>query len=115
MPWTDEEYRRVLTGESEGFAKFRSNMKRIPSSPRCKICKAPFAGPGGALMRNMGFARFPGNPAICENCIKQYRKLGVNGAEIPVTLLFADIRGSTAIGERLSPTEFRDFLGYFYR
>ena len=30
--------------------------------------------------------------------------MGVTGAEIPVTLLFADIRGSTGIGERLSPT-----------
>ncbi len=29
-------------------------------------------------------------------------------------MLFADIRGSTAIGERLSPTEFHDFLVRFY-
>jgi adenylate cyclase len=41
--------------------------------------------------------------------------MGVQGAEIPVSLLFADIRGSTAIGERLSPTEFRAFLDRFYR
>ena len=26
-----------------------------------------------------------------------------------------DIRGSTALGERLTPTEFRDYLGRFYR
>jgi adenylate cyclase len=32
-----------------------------------------------------------------------------------VSLLFADIRGSTTIGERLSATEFRAFLERFYR
>ena len=33
----------------------------------------------------------------------------------PTSLLFADIRGSTTIGEGLSPTEFRAFLDGFYR
>ena len=37
------------------------------------------------------------------------------GAEIPVSLLFADIRGSTAIAEPLRPVEFRSFLDHFYR
>ncbi len=32
-----------------------------------------------------------------------------------MSLLFADIRGSTTIGERLSPTDFRAFLDRFYR
>ena len=113
--WTNEEFRQILTGEHEGFATFRNNLKRIPSSPRCKLCNAPFGGAGGAVMKHFGFGRFPGNPAICQNCISQYRKMGVTGAEIPVTLLFADIRGSTGIGERLSPTGFHDFLTYFYR
>ena len=67
------------------------------------------------MLRHVGFARFPGNPAICGNCIKSLNKLGVFGAEIPVSLLFADIRGSTGIGERSSPTEFRAFLDRFYR
>ena len=62
----------------------------------------------------MGFGRFPGNPAICQNCISGFRKKGMTGAEIPTTLLFVDIRGSTALGERLTPTEFRDYLARFY-
>jgi adenylate cyclase len=52
---------------------------------------------------------------MCNFCIKDLQKQGVQGAEIPVSLLFADIRGSTAIGERLSATEFRAFLDRFYR
>ena len=86
-----------------------------PTHPICKLCAAPFEGPGGAVLRHVGFARYPGNPAICGSCIKDLNKLGVVGAEIPVSLLFADIRDSTGIGERSSPTEFRAFLDHFYR
>jgi hypothetical protein len=96
---SNEDFRRILTGEHPDLARIRMNLKRIPSSPRCKLCNAPFGGAGGAVMKHFGFGRFPGNPAICQNCISQYRKTGVSGAEIPVTLLFADIRGSTGIGE----------------
>jgi adenylate cyclase len=66
-------------------------------------------------LRHVGFARYPGNPAICSSCIKSLNEVGVFGAEIPVSLLFADIRGSTGIGERSSPTEFRAFLDRFYQ
>ncbi|MEA2674446.1 MAG: adenylate cyclase [Chloroflexota bacterium] len=36
------------------------------------------------------------------------------GAEIEATFLFADVRGSTAMAERISPTEFRRQLDRFY-
>jgi adenylate cyclase len=35
--------------------------------------------------------------------------------EIPITLLFSDIRGSTAMGERMRPADFHAFLDRFYR
>ena len=95
----DEEFRAVLTGEHPGLVKFRNALKRAPHDPRCKLCAAPFAGVGGAVLRHMGFGRFPGNPALCQNCIKSFRQNGLSGAEIPVTLLFADVRGSTGIAE----------------
>jgi adenylate cyclase len=107
--------RDFLSGQDPGIARMRRVMRRVPHGPNCKLCAAPFSGPGGAVLRHLGFARFPGNPAICGSCIKSLNKLGVLGAEIPVSLLFADIRGSTGIGERLTPTEFRDFLDRFYR
>ena len=93
----------------------RNRMRHVPSSPRCKMCWAPFDGPGGRVLRHFGFGRFSGNPAICDFCIKQFHEQGVTGAVIPVTLLFGDIRGSTGIGERLSPAEFHAFLNRFYR
>ena len=107
--------RGFLSGEDPNLARFRGLMRRIPHGPNCKLCSAPFEGPGGAILRHLGFARFPGNPAICGACIKDLNKAGVFGAEIPVSLLFADIRGSTTIAERMSPTEYRGFLDRFYR
>jgi adenylate cyclase len=110
-----EQLRSVLTGESPGFVRGRRVLQRLPSDPRCKLCSAPFAGVGGLLVRPFGFGKFPGNPGMCNKCIIELRKNGVSGVEIPVSLLFSDVRGSTALGEQLSPTEFREFLDHFYR
>ena len=115
-PSTPEDAMRgFLSGGDPGLARMRRVMRRLPHGPHCKLCAAPFEGPAGAVLRHVGFARFSGNPAICGGCIKGLNKLGVFGAEIPVSLLFADIRGSTGIGERSTPTEFRAFLDRFYR
>ena len=112
---TEAQFKSILLGESGDLVVMRKAMRRIPTSPRCKLCAAPFGGAGGAVLRHVGFGRFPGNPAICNSCVKGFRKSGVTGAEIPVTLLFADIRGSTGLGERLRPAEFRAYLDRFYR
>src|SRR5215216_5456544 len=112
---TLEEVRSALTGESAGLARRRRAFRRIPSPPRCKLCSAPFAGVGGLIMRPAGFKQSPGNPALCTKCVNELRKRGMSGVEIPVTLLFSDVRGSTAMGERLRPTEFHEFLDRFYR
>ncbi|HYN69140.1 MAG TPA: hypothetical protein VEX41_02900, partial [Candidatus Eisenbacteria bacterium] len=91
----EDAMRAFLSGEHPGLARSRRFMGRLPHGPHCKLCAAPFEGPAGAVLRHVGFARFPGNPAICGSCIKSLNKVGVFGAEIPVSLLFADIRGST--------------------
>jgi adenylate cyclase len=48
-------------------------------------------------------------------CITQMRNNGMSGVEIPVSLLFTDVRGSTAMGERMRPADFHAFLDHFYR
>jgi adenylate cyclase len=110
-----EAIRGYLTGEHPGFLEQRRKFQRIPASPRCKMCMAPFAGPGGLVFRMAGFGRFAGNPSLCKQCITQMRKRGMSGIEIPVSLLFSDVRGSTAMGERMRPTEFHAFLHQFYK
>ncbi len=47
--------------------------------------------------------------------MRQLLKTGIGGAEVELTLLFADIRGSTGLGERLPPAEFTALLTSFYR
>jgi adenylate cyclase len=112
---TEADFRLILTGERPGFDRTRRLLEHVPSPPRCKLCSAPFAGPGGAVLGHFGYRRFAGNPQLCENCIRGYTNRTIRGAVIPLTLLFADIRGSTTLGERLSPGEFRLFLEHFYR
>jgi adenylate cyclase len=112
---TLEEVRSALTGESAYLVRRRRAFRRIPSPPRCKLCAAPFGGIGGFVLRPAGFKRSLGNPALCTKCVTELRKRGMSGVEIPVTLLFSDVRGSTAMGERMRPTEFHAFLDHFYR
>ena len=109
-----EQIRAFLTGESPGFVSQRRFFRHIPAEPRCKLCAAPFGGVGALLLKPAGYGRFSGNPAMCTKCIVELRKHGLKGVEIPVSLVFSDVRGSTALGEHLSPTEFHRFLDHFY-
>ncbi|MGZ4428601.1 MAG: adenylate/guanylate cyclase domain-containing protein [Nocardioidaceae bacterium] len=110
-----EQVRAFLTGESPGLASMRRMFRRVPSAARCKVCWAPFGGLGALPFRTAGFGRSPGNPALCMKCVTELRKRGISGVEIPVTLLFTDVRGSTGMGERMRPSEFHAFLDHFYR
>jgi len=47
---------------------------------------------------------------MCFNVLSQHH----GGAEIESTFLFADVRGSTSLAERISPTAFRTLLDRFY-
>jgi adenylate cyclase len=111
---TPEEVRLALTGEYPGMANQRRRFLRVPSDPRCKLCAAPFGGVGGMVFRPLGYGR-SGNPALCTKCVAQLRKFGRSGVEIPVSLVFSDVRGSTSLGERMRPTEFHAFLNHFYQ
>jgi adenylate cyclase len=112
---TPEAIRAFMTGESPGFDRQRRIFRHVPSSPRCKLCAAPFRGLGAVVLKPAGYGRSPGNPALCMKCTIALRKQGLSGVEIPATLLFSDVRGSTALGERLTPSAFHTFLDYFYR
>lgn len=113
VPATEDEWRGMLTGEHPNVHQLRRLFRRLPSAPRCKLCHAPFGGVGGFVLRPM-FGPWEKNPQLCKNCIGELAKMGVGGAEVPISLLFADIRGSTALGERLRPAEFSAVLHDFY-
>jgi adenylate cyclase len=54
------------------------------------------------------------NPQICNEC-EQFAARYQGGAEIELSLLFADVRGSTGLAEKMSPSAFSDLINRFYR
>jgi adenylate cyclase len=86
---------------------------RIPSSPRCKMCAAPFAGPGGVFMPLLGHSRWTRNPKYCSGCFRVLRE-NHGGAEVECSLLFADVRGSTPLAEKMRPKDVARLMGRFY-
>jgi len=111
---TEDWWRAVLTDPRWHYEPLRKWFLRIPSAPHCKVCGAPFKGVGGTLMGPLGFRPWEKNPSICQACIVDMNKRPAGGAEIPCTLLFADIRGSTGLAERSTPTEFAALVHRFY-
>jgi len=53
------------------------------------------------------------NPNICNSCEK-FAQEHPGGAEIPLSLLFADIRGSTTLAESLGTSRFTSLIAKFY-
>jgi len=92
----------------------RRRFGRLPSPPRCKLCYAPFHGIGGVVLKPW-FGPWERNPQLCKNCMKFLTKRGVGGAEVEISMLFVDIRGSTGLGERLGPAAFATLLTAFYK
>jgi adenylate cyclase len=110
----NEEFWRDYLNRPDTLMTFgRHVFSRIPTSPRCQLCAAPFAGAGGSVMRLIGKRPSDGNPMMCNTCQKALIKYH-GGAEVDGTMLFADIRGSTALGEQMSPGEFHAVLDRFY-
>jgi adenylate cyclase len=112
-PEHEAEWREVLLGRHPEFRLGRKLFKHIPSQPRCKLCAAPFRGAGGPLMRLIGKSPWPKNPKYCGSCFRQLTERH-GGAEINCSLLFADVRGSTALAEQLGTITFRAMLERFY-
>ncbi len=108
-----ELWRQVLTGEVSGLRRVQSFFKHIPASPRCKLCFAPFGRPGNILLRLLGGKPSPLNRRLCTLCTRKAHKYP-GGAEVEITVLFADVRGSTGIAERTSAVEFGQLLARFY-
>jgi adenylate cyclase len=101
-PSSEEEWRRVLTGEIPGLRTFQRILRKIPSEPRCKLCYAPFGTPGNVFIRLLGGKPSPMNRRLCTWCIKSAHK-HPGGAEVEISALFADVRGSTGLAEQLRP------------
>jgi adenylate cyclase len=109
-----EMWRVMLDGTDPSLKKLRGGWHRLPGPPRCKVCAAPFSGVGGLVSRALQHKhKLPGNPLLCNMCFGALVK-NPGGAEIDVSVLFADIRGSTGLAEKVGPARFRQLLQSYY-
>lgn len=109
--FTEQDWYKFLT-EGETLPRhFHHLMGLLPSSPRCKLCNSPFRSWGGFLMHLMGRDQSRYNPRYCEKC-DRFEHPG--GAVIELTMLFADVRGSTTLAEQLGVYEFSQLMNRFY-
>ncbi len=95
-----EELRQVFSVGRGPRRVYRRLNRLMPSDPRCKLCYGPFAGVGGRLRGLAGFAPSRMSPRLCNRC---FERAPLGGVEIEIGLLFADIRGYTALAESSPP------------
>jgi len=108
----DEQWYKMLT-EGEPVPRHIYHLHGLlPSAPRCKICGSPFKGWGGFIMHLLGRDQSRYNPRFCQKC-EVYEHPG--GAEIVLSMLFADVRGSTRLAEKMGAREFSQLMNRFYK
>jgi adenylate cyclase len=114
-PESDEEFWRkfLMEGDPKELAA-RRFFRWLPHGPRCGLCLAPFAGVGAPLMRAIGKRPSQQSPTVCTSCFTHLADHH-GGAHVVMTFLFADVRGSTTLAERMSADEYRRLLDRFYR
>ncbi len=105
----------ILKGESPlalGERVGRRLFSLVPAQLRCRFCNAPFRGRYAGPFGLVGYTPSRKNPTICERCIERAPE---GGALVPVSVLFADVRGYTSLAETMSSVETTALLHRFYR
>ena len=93
--------------------QMRHVLAMAPSHSRCKFCNSPFDGFAAPVMRIVGRGPSRLTSAFCQQCQVTSSK-NIGGVEIELTLLFADVRGSTSLAEGMSPSEFSEIISRFF-
>lgn len=106
-----DEWRVILTEGHGSLVRARRLFRVLPSDPRCKVCANPFGGVGGRVLGLAGWTPSRKNPNLCARCCDA---LPPGGADVDVAVLFADVRGSTGLGERADPAVYAGLLNHFY-
>jgi adenylate cyclase len=112
QPLEPDDWLAVWEWHAKGFnRRFSALLRALPSSPRCSVCGAPFAGVGHTVLRPLGYRPSRKNPNICDVCVELSPPGGVTTY---VGILFADLRGFTARTEGADPHETSVLLRRFY-
>jgi adenylate cyclase len=107
-------WRDTLLGVHPDLVRRRRLFRHVPSEPRCKLCLSPQGGIGAPIVSLLGYGRYPRNPQLCNNCFVSARK-HPGGATIEISALFADIRGSTGLAERIGPAAYHAAVAEYVR
>jgi adenylate cyclase len=86
-------------------------MRHLPADPRCRLCKAPYGGVGGRVMRRFGYGPSRKNPGLCNTC---FEMAPMGGVEMEIGVLFADVRGFTARAHSMAPDDVATLMNRFY-
>lgn len=100
----EEVWRQVFAVGAADLLDQRGFHSRFPSPPRCRLCNAPFRGIGGFFLRWKGKAPAKRNPNYCNAC-DTFLENHPGGAEVPMAILYADIRKSTEFVRENSPDD----------
>ena len=103
---------RALFDEPSSAHRRQRIFRLLPAAPRCKGCHAPFRGPGSLAMRAIGRRPSNLNPRFCSIC-EEFVRAHPGGVELEITMLFGDIRGSTALAQRLGTAAFARLVDRF--
>jgi adenylate cyclase len=109
---TEAHWRKMLVEGHRPLRSKRHVLRYLPGPPRCKVCNNPFGGVGGAVLGLLGYRPSRKNPNVCSTCCEG---LPAGGVEVEIAVLFADLRGSTTVGERLGAAAYAAWLNQFYR
>jgi len=94
---------------------FKPIFRALPAEPRCQICYIPFKGIGGFVAKRfLDVKPSPMNPHMCDVC-ERFAERYPGGVELEISILFADIRGSTPLAEKLETREFSELIHRFYK
>lgn len=114
-PTNEELWRDLLTEHDSPTLHMRRRFKHYPGNPRCKQCLVPLGGPMHPIVRMITKkAASRKNPNFCDTC-ETFAETHPGGAEIELTMLFADVRGSTTLAEGTSPAEFHRLIDRFHK
>lgn len=106
---------RALSRKTQLSEKLQRGLFAVlPGAPRCFDCKVPLSGVGSLAVRLLGVRASSFSPRLCNRCEEYVRKHEA-GAEVELSLLFADVRGSTELAEKLAPGEFKQLIQRFYK
>ena len=111
-PLSSEDWAALWSLEhSVGNRAIHGLWRALPGPPRCRMCKAPFAGVGRFVARPLGFRPSRKNPHICAMCVEVSPP---GGTKMPTGVLFADLRGFTRAAEHADPEDVSQTLRRFY-